>query len=691
MTINSASATQPARSEPAARILVVDDQPDALEAMQAMLSSLGEEVLTASSAKEALKCLLKHSDVAVIVLDVVMPETDGFQLASIIRKWERFRHTPIIFLSGLYKEDNHMLRGYRAGAADYMLKPCDPDVLRYKVKTFIDLAKQSEMLRHYADLVEQNNQELQDNGRKLEDALDRMMQANAELEREVAQRREAENHRDRLASKLSAFPDFIEAMAEGAVTLAQDQSILYCNSRFAAMLNAVVGEVLGRPLGSFLDEAGKKSFTSLFGQLQEVPQKAELDLVAKDGSTIPAQIALSRFRGDECDAVAMVVTDLRDYRRNQELLAQGRLARHILEQSSSAIAVCDTDGRITLPSSFLAELCLTNPQFKAFDELFSLELGSGQIFSVAKVRAGNAYRGEEAIFRRADGRVFTLLLSADPVSANGDGVVGCVVTLFDISGRKQIEVALRRADKIAAAGRIAGALAHEVNNPLTAIVNLLFLIQENGSLDTQPRLWLDTACAELERVSQIVRKTLAFYRDPSRPAPVTLTAVLDNSLELFAGKLVAKQIRVRKRYRYQDTVVAYAGELRQVFSNLISNAIDALPSGGTLQVDISAWRDWHNSATPGVRVIIADNGVGIPKENQPHLFEPFFTTKGDDGTGLGLWVAEGIVQKHGGSIRVRSTTAHERSGTLFSVFLPLPAAANNAAAGTSSSETERAA
>jgi len=352
------------------------------------------------------------------------------------------------------------------------------------------------------------------------------------------------------------------------------------------------------------------------------------------------------------------------------LVAQGRLARQILEQSSAAVAVCDVQGRITLPSSSLSELCGANPLFKPFDELFSFQLSNERAFSIADVLSGTAYHVEEATFRRADGRTFTVLLSADPVRNNGEGTVGCVVTLLDISQRKQVQEALRRADKIAAAGRIAGALAHEVNNPLTAIVNLLFLLQENTSLDPQSRSWLDAACAELERVSQIVRKTLAFYRDPSKPSPVTLVALLDNSLDLFSAKITAKQVAITKRYRYQDAVVAYAGELRQVFSNLVSNAIDALGPGGKLYVDVFASQSWRGSAR-GVRIVIADTGVGVAEEHRARLFEPFFTTKGDDGTGLGLWVAQGIVQKHGGSIRVRSSRTGSRCGTVFSVFLPL--------------------
>src|SRR4051812_32173661 len=209
---------------PKARILLVDDNVDVLRSMTAVLEALDEEILTATNANQGLKHLLQ-CEPAVIVLDVMMPETDGFQLAAIIRQREKFKHTPIIFLTGLGKEDRHMLQGYQAGAVDYLLKPVDPDVLRSKVRIFVELAKKNEMLRSYGELMRSNSA-------KLEEALTATLRAKEELEREISVRTKAEKSRDRLAGQLGATPDFVSAMAEGAVTLARDGSILYCNARF---------------------------------------------------------------------------------------------------------------------------------------------------------------------------------------------------------------------------------------------------------------------------------------------------------------------------------------------------------------------------------------------------------------------------------------------------------------------------
>lgn len=667
---------------PRVKILLVDDDPHSLASMTAMLEVLSEEVLTAISADQALKHLLRN-DFAVIVLDVVMPDVNGFELASVIRQRERFRHTPIIFLSGLWKEDHQMLRGYRLGAVDYLLKPCDPELLRFKIKTFVDLAKQSELRRRYAELIERKNIELEENSHKLNQAVADTLQAYDKLEREMAERKQAEASRDRLAGKLGATPDFVEAMAEGAVTLASDQTILYCNSQMAAMLGCSAEKVVGLPMTSFIEPSGQVTFAALFEEALRGSVKTELNLIPKSGEAVPVQLALNSFRGSGLQAIAMVITDLRDQKRNEEMLAQGRLARLILENAMSGIAVCDTGGRITLASSALSELCDGTPLFKHFDELFALRFSDGRSFSVADILSGTRYKSAEVGFQRHAGRTFSLLINAGPILTDRDGnqeTLGCVITMVDISERKQAEQALRRSEQLVAAIRIAAELSHEVNNPLAGITNALFLLQKNAPLEPPFREWLDAACAETDRVSQIVKKTLSFSRaSTAPPAPFVLAETVDKLLEAFASSISAKRLVVKKRYDYKGTVEGNQEEIRQALGNLVANAIDALGEGGQLTIHLYRGREWTNSERKGVRIAVADQGSGIGKEHSPRLFEPFFTTKGEKGGGLGLWVTEGIVHKHRGFIRLRSSTREGRSGTVASVFLPAELESHNVA------------
>jgi two-component system CheB/CheR fusion protein len=181
---------------------------------------------------------------------------------------------------------------------------------------------------------------------------------------------------------------------------------------------------------------------------------------------------------------------------------------------------------------------------------------------------------------------------------------------------------------------------------------------------------LELANRELDRVAHIARQTLGFYRDTSSPMPTDVSQILDDLLFLYESKLGGRGIKLVKQYDRGAEIVALAGELRQVFSNLISNSIDAMPYGGSLTVRVSRSHEWNNAHLPGVRITVADTGEGIPPQHTNRIFEPFFTTKADVGTGLGLWITRSIIEKHGGMIHVHSRTQVGKSGTAFSVFLP---------------------
>lgn len=648
---------------PKVPILLVDDNVDVLNSMAAALEVLDEEILTAVNANVALKYLLKV-DPAVIVLDVIMPDMDGFELAATIRMRERFKHTPIIFLTGLGTENSQMLQGYKAGAVDYLLKPVDPDVLRSKVRIFVELAKKNEMLRLYGAAMQANSL-------KMEEALAATLEANAKLEQEIRQRTKAEKKRDQLAGRLGATPDFVAAMAEGAVTLARDGNILYCNERFAEIVERPVQELLGSAIEKYIAPGYLSAFVGVFGQSLRERVVAEIDIQSTAGEHVPVQLAMSPFSSEDLQAIAMVVTDLRHQKRSEQILAEGRLARLMLEHANSGIAVCDEEGRIILASRSLESICGGNPQFRYFDDVLPLELVNPDDhpmrFHARQVLDGATHKSAEVILARPGGEHVRLLMGADRILSDAGQAVGCVITLLDISERMLIEEALRRSEKLAAAGRIAGTLAHEINNPLSAVTNLLYLLQTSGLGDVHQR-YVDLAAAELARVSQIARNTLSFYREAANPIPVRLEEVLDSVLELFSRQVLDKQLQVTRRYRSDGQILNFPGELRQVFSNLVLNAIDALPTEGELILSVRSCQH-PQTRKRGVRVLVVDRGTGIPEHHRAKLFEPFFTTKGDKGTGLGLWVSQGIVQKQGGSMRARSRTTGN-SGTVFSVFVP---------------------
>lgn len=247
--------------------------------------------------------------------------------------------------------------------------------------------------------------------------------------------------------------------------------------------------------------------------------------------------------------------------------------------------------------------------------------------------------------------------------------------ILDITERKRAEEALLRSEKLASVGRMAAVVAHEINNPLEAVTNLLYLIGANKELPESARQFLLTAEDELMRIAHITRQSLGFYRESNAPARTSINALLESAVDLLKKKVQTKQAVIEKQWDGDIEIMAVAGELRQVFSNLLANSLDAIGDGGTVKLRISVGNAPINGRR-SIRVTVADNGQGIAGPARSHIFEPFYTTKGTTGTGLGLWVSKQVIEKHGGTIRVRSCTSGARQGTTFSLVLPLNAAAS---------------
>lgn len=251
---------------------------------------------------------------------------------------------------------------------------------------------------------------------------------------------------------------------------------------------------------------------------------------------------------------------------------------------------------------------------------------------------------------------------------------GRVTTILCVSREvtltRKAEEALIRSEKLAAAGRLAASVSHEINNPLAAVTNLLYLAEKDNTLSQETRDYLASAQEELARVSQIAIQTLQFYRQSTKASKVVLENQLDAILGFYRGRLHSGAVTVQKRYRHHAAIVAYEGELRQVFTNLIGNAIDALRMSGQLSVRTRLLSK-EIFGNEYVAVTIADTGTGMSPAVLSKSFEPFFTTKGITATGLGLWVSKSILEKHGGFIRVRSRELDASHGSVFMVWIPL--------------------
>lgn len=282
---------------------------------------------------------------------------------------------------------------------------------------------------------------------------------------------------------------------------------------------------------------------------------------------------------------------------------------------------------------------------------------------------GQSVSNVELVFERRDtGHIVTGSFSAVPV-CNGEGRrILAAVTVRDITAQKRSEDVLRRTEQLAVTGRLAASIAHEINNPLSAVMNLLYLLQIPLQNDPAAAEYLAMAQKELQRVADITRQTLAFYRESSKPVEVDMCALVHEVEDLFSSKLRSTGVEIRTELECSTRPRAFAGELRQIISNLVANAIDASPPGSVIRMRVRSSR-FRN--IEGVRITVADRGPGIPRSFYGELFKPFASLKGSRGTGLGLWVTQSIVARHEGVIRFHSSTQLPHRGTVFSVFIPL--------------------
>jgi PAS domain S-box-containing protein len=366
------------------------------------------------------------------------------------------------------------------------------------------------------------------------------------------------------------------------------------------------------------------------------------------------------------------ISDVTDLRRAEERLRDsakrlGELAA-IVSSSDDVILSKDLNGIITSWNDaatrvfgYTADEMIGTSILRLIPE----HLHADEKTIIQSIRAGRPVEHFETVRQTKDGRLIDVSLTVSPVKdANGE-IIGASKILRDISHRRHMEQSLLQAEKIAATGRMAATIAHEVNNPLEAVMNLLFLLRPK-IVDEEGINFLATAESELERVSHIARQTLGYYREHASARLASLEEITEHALTIYEPRCLSTGITIERILSPSRKLVIRRGEMMQVASNLITNAIYAMPAGGTLSVSV------HDTQTPaeGVVLSVADNGVGIAADVLPKVFDAFFTKRPSVGTGIGLFIAKQFVEGHGGQITIDSHTEPERHGTMVRVFLP---------------------
>ena len=444
----------------------------------------------------------------------------------------------------------------------------------------------------------------------------------------------------------------------------------------------ITDHLLGRQTGTQMSEEMKKIRPRvpivLLSGTQSVPEKLE-----------HADAFLSKTEGPE--ELLQVVRKLLEAHQSSagggltkpEALPLQALLAAIVEDSEDAIYSKTLDGTI-LTWNKAAELMYGYRAEEIIGRNVSMlvapERRNEEQDILARLRRGEKIQRLETVRQDKSGNLLHTSVTISPVR-NAEGKVIAASTIArDTTQTKLAEEALRNSERLAVGGRMAATIAHEINNPLETVTNILYLLSRNPSLDDAARGYLKIADEELRRVGQITRTTLGLYRDrDTTPGPVNVVGLIETILMLYQRRLQSVGAQLETKFKSTGMLQGVSGELRQVFTNLIANAIDALETSGTrLIVRAHDSSDWGRSERQGIRIVVADDGPGMSRDILQRLFQPFYTTKGQKGTGVGLWVSRGIISKHGGWIRVKSATG-ARHGTCFVVFLPLEGQARSTA------------
>jgi PAS domain S-box-containing protein len=486
--------------------------------------------------------------------------------------------------------------------------------------------------------------------------------------RDITERRAAERDRADLARQLSLV---LDATTDGVLSIDRNWRMVYRNRRAQQMLRAS-GELTGRLFwetfpeavfeGSpFIDHyyrAMEKGIAGGFEAFYPAPHNAWYRV-----SVQPAE-----------HGIVIFFRDVTEQRREAEALRENEARLKAMYSTSlEYIGLLTPDGlvlecnRASLEFGPMRRDQAVGRHF-ADTPWFVHTPGMSTLVrrAIAQANTGSTFRSELTL-KRPNGESLMFDFSLTPVRDEAGRVIYIVPEARDITEFKRAQSALLNSEKLAAVGRLAASIAHEINNPLESVMNLIFLARHAENAEV--RGFLELADQEIRRVSIIANQTLRFHKQASNPQPATSADLFSTVMRIYEGRLRNAHVQIEQKFRTEEPVVCFQGDVRQVLNNLVSNALEAMPFGGRLFIRSRKGHNWKNGEA-GIVLTIADTGMGMSHDVQKRIFEAFYTTKGTAGNGLGLWVCQEIVNRHHGALHVRSSQREGRSGTVFALFLP---------------------
>lgn len=440
-----------------------------------------------------------------------------------------------------------------------------------------------------------------------------------------------------------------------------------------------VFKVLSRDLGRRITDMKSDLDLDLKPLLMSVIQDAvNIDREVQDheGHWYWLQIKPYRMLDGKIDGAILVLVDIDAIKKsNLRLKSAEEFTTAIVETMPGPVLVLTADLRVKSANRAFYSMFEVEPEATLNQLVY--RLGNAQ-WDIVELRIlleqvlpeKKEFSNYEVIHAFPDIGTKLLLLSGRYMTqAPGEDAL-ILLSFADLTQRRNAELALIQAEKLAVTGRLAASIAHEINNPLEAATNLIYLASQGSDLEAA-QSYTKQALEQLLRVSHITQQTLRFHRQSSNPTAVNLAELLDSVIDFLGARITGNHITVKRLYDGAPEVMLLAADIRQVMANLVGNAIEAMPRGGSLSVRVRQSNDWRDRTRPGVRLTVGDTGTGMSRKVLRRIYEPFFTTNKKDGTGLGMWVTSQLVERHQGDLRVWSSERQGATGTVFSLFLPL--------------------